>query len=412
MVKPAAKRPPAKSRTRRIWQSVHTWSSLACAVLLLLLCLTGLPLIFHDEIDAWLDTTTSRAPEATPAVIDGADGIATANLDRLVDAVARQYHDERVQYVIWSDDDDAKLKVNLAPPAGVARGNRLVTIDMHAGRILGSAWSEKDWRQGSLMTVVLTLHTDMLLGLTGSVIYCAIGALFLLSLLSGAVLYGRFMTKLAFGTVRAARGARIHWLDLHNLLGIVTLAWAVLMAATGMLNTLDAPLFGHWQKTELAMLLSAYRDAPPVVRPASLSGAIEAARRATPDRTPSFVAFPGSFFSSRHHYTVYMHGTTPLTSRLLVPVLVDARNLTVSKVARLPWYLIALEASRPLHFGDYAGWPMKVLWALLDCVTIVVLASGLYLWLAKRRPAASEATAGRSLSRPTADIRRPPEERQ
>ena len=50
----------------------------------------------------------------------------------------------------------------------------------------------------------------------------------------------------------------------------------------------------------------------------------------------------------------------------------------------LPWYLKTLELSRPLHFGDYGGMPMKVIWALLDIITIVVLSSGLYLWFKKR----------------------------
>jgi len=34
-----------------------------------------------------------------------------------------------------------------------------------------------------------------------------------------------------------------------------------------------------------------------------------------------------------------------------------------------------------LHFGDYGGLPLKIIWALLDLVTITVLGSGLYLWL-------------------------------
>ena len=50
----------------------------------------------------------------------------------------------------------------------------------------------------------------------------------------------------------------------------------------------------------------------------------------------------------------------------------------------MPWYLRALEVSRPLHFGDYGGWPLKIIWALFDLVTIVVLGSGLYLWLSRR----------------------------
>ncbi|GCE79030.1 hypothetical protein MSKU3_0505 [Komagataeibacter oboediens] len=51
----------------------------------------------------------------------------------------------------------------------------------------------------------------------------------------------------------------------------------------------------------------------------------------------------------------------------------------------MPWYLRFLEVSRPLHFGDYGGMPLKILWALLDVVVIGVLVSGLLLWVGKRR---------------------------
>lgn len=43
-----------KARTVRLWSAVHTWTSLIATVFLLLLCLTGLPLIFHHEIDELL----------------------------------------------------------------------------------------------------------------------------------------------------------------------------------------------------------------------------------------------------------------------------------------------------------------------------------------------------------------------
>ena len=35
----------------RRWRWVHRWSSIVCTLFLLMLCLTGLPLIFDDEID-------------------------------------------------------------------------------------------------------------------------------------------------------------------------------------------------------------------------------------------------------------------------------------------------------------------------------------------------------------------------
>ena len=52
----------------RLWYVVHRWSSLIPAPFLLMLCITGLPLIFHDEIDAALgedyDSTFAGAPSA------------------------------------------------------------------------------------------------------------------------------------------------------------------------------------------------------------------------------------------------------------------------------------------------------------------------------------------------------------
>jgi uncharacterized iron-regulated membrane protein len=68
----------------------------------------------------------------------------------------------------------------------------------------------------------------------------------------------------------------------------------------------------------------------------------------------------------------------------LKPVLVDAQTGHVTDSRQLPWYLTGLLLSQPLHFGDYGGLPMQVLWAALDVVTIIVLGSGVYLWLAKR----------------------------
>ena len=50
----------------------------------------------------------------------------------------------------------------------------------------------------------------------------------------------------------------------------------------------------------------------------------------------------------------------------------------------MPWYLRVLEISRPLHFGDYGGMPLKIIWMLLDIATILVLGSGIYLWLSRR----------------------------
>jgi uncharacterized iron-regulated membrane protein len=108
---------------------------------------------------------------------------------------------------------------------------------------------------------------------------------------------------------------------------------------------------------------------------------MEAAQARVPGTKLSFVAFPGTSFSSPHHTTFFLRGNETFTSKLLQPVLVDAKTTQVTASPKLPWYLTALLVSQPLHFGDYGGMPMQILWALLDIATIIVLGSGLYLWL-------------------------------
>ena len=47
-------------------------------------------------------------------------------------------------------------------------------------------------------------------------------------------------------------------------------------------------------------------------------------------------------------------------------MLIDAATGAFTDSRDLPWYVTTLLVSQPLHFGDYGGMPMKIIWALLD----------------------------------------------
>jgi uncharacterized iron-regulated membrane protein len=98
-----------------------------------------------------------------------------------------------------------------------------------------------------------------------------------------------------------------------------------------------------------------------------------------PTITPALVAFPGTPFTSTRHFAVFLRGDEALTSRLLKPMLLDGKTGDVSHVRDLPRYLRLLFVSQPLHFGDYAGMPLKITCALLDLGTIVVMQRGISL---------------------------------
>jgi len=364
------------SRTRA-WAFVHRWTSLVCTLFLLMLCLTGLPLIFHEEIDALTQPASVAAAQAQARPQGPMD------MDEVVALVGRQYPARRIQFVAWLEQA-GQYRVGLSRPPGAHGVKPFVIVDGSAGVILGEAWSEKDWRNGGPMSLLLKLHTDMLMGLPGALFLGAMGLLFTAALVSGVVLYGPFMRKLPFGAVRAGRSRALKWLDLHNLLGVATVCWALVVGLTGAINTLDSLVFGAWQKSVNARLGLVHGAPAPARAPGSLQQAVDVAQRALPSREVSFVAFPGSMFTSPRHYAVYMRGATPFTARLLHPVLVDAATGELTDAGGPPWYLWALEGSRPLHFGDYGGLPLKIMWALLDLILIVVLASGLYLWARRR----------------------------
>jgi uncharacterized iron-regulated membrane protein len=357
----------------RRWSWVHKWTSLVCTVFMLLLCLTGLPLIFSHEINHWLhnDIQPQRVAPGTPA----------ASMDRVL-AAAQARHPLLVPLFMSQEADEPGMwQVTFAKTPTEHDEFRSVIVDAHTAAVLG----EPRFDEG-FMWVMLKLHVDLFAGLPGTLFLGFMGLLLVVAIVSGAVLYAPFMRKLDFGAVRHNKSPRVRWLDLHNLLGIVTLVWAFVVGLTGVINTLGEPVIKLWQADQMADMLAPYKDKTPAATRASLQSSVESARALEPAMRVGFIAFPGTDFSSPFHYGVFMQGNAPLTSRLFKPVLVDAGTARVTDSRALPWYVSTLLISQPLHFGDYGGLPMKIVWALLDIATIVVLGSGLVLWAKRSQP--------------------------
>src|SRR5690606_4862697 len=170
------------------------------------------------------------------------------------------------------------------------------------------------------------------------------------------------------------------WLDLHNLLGIVTLVWALAVGFTGVINTWADLIFKGWQAEQVAalqagntrVLLAADAEGVPPAD-GTIQTAMDRGMAAAPAMAVAMIAWPGTLRATPEHVAVILGGDTPLTSRLTQALLVDPVSGEVLEASARPWYVTALQLSEPLHFGDYGGLPLKVLWALLDILTIVVL---------------------------------------
>jgi uncharacterized iron-regulated membrane protein len=342
----------------RRWRVVHEWTSLICTLFLFVLCLTGLPLVFADEIAG----SPATAPPPVTTSLDGIVGRASVR-----PAFLRIAPDEGRIYF------------------GPAGGGRPLLSDGATGAPVDGGGP----RATGIMDVVLALHGELLGGFAGRLFIGAMGLCALASVVSGIAIYAPFAGSRPFGDVRRSRARRLGWLDRHNVAGIAIAAWLLIVAGTGVMNAIEHPLFALWRARLPASL-------PPATGATRIGAdaALALARRSAPDMRFETIVFPGPTPGIPGYYLVWGEGRTPLTAQLSAPVAIDAASGQVvgGGALPMPWFLRLLDLSRPLHFGDYGGLPLKLLWTLFDGLTLIVLGSGLYLWVARRLTRRSLAT--------------------
>lgn len=371
-----------RAKTVRNWYRIHKWTSLLCTAFLLMLCVTGLPLVFRDEIHDMqgLEVKAAEVPANTPM----------ASLDKVLAAGIGRHPGLHPQFMIWDDDRKNVIEITMGIPTGhELKDFHNVSVDAHTAQVLEEFQPHKDL-VSRLMVIAQNLHIDLYAGEGGRLFLGLMGLLFVVSLVTGAIVYGPFMRRLNFGTVRLNKTSRVKWFDLHNMLGIVVLTWTMVVGLTGMVNTFGDLVIKLWEVKTLSAMMAPYKGKPPIEHLVSLDRVLDTAQKAVPGMTPSIISFPGAPYTTTRHFDVLLRGRTPFSSKLVTPVLIDAETGDLTATKELPWHLKAILLSQPLHFGDYGGLPLKILWALFDVAAIIVLISGLYLWLSKRRTPVEE----------------------
>ena len=164
-----------KSRTIRRWSWVHTWSSLVCTLFLLLLALTGLPLIFHHEIDHLLGDapTLEEMPADTPSL----------DLQALVLKAQAHRPGEVMQYVGWDEDERNGVIAIMAATAGTEpNASHTFMLDARTGEAVAMPAAN-----GGFMMIMLRLHVDLFAGLPGKLLLAFMGVLFVVAMIARAV---------------------------------------------------------------------------------------------------------------------------------------------------------------------------------------------------------------------------------
>jgi uncharacterized iron-regulated membrane protein len=355
--------------TRRLL-AVHRWASVIVSANFIVLALTGLILVFHNEIDVLLGVV----PEASSA--EAEDHGELVSVARAVDIAQAEVPALTPLFVTRREELPHVVMVGFVEGDERARASRMISVDRRTAEVL-----PKLDVFNSFTFFVLRLHAELLAGPPGRLILGVIGLAILVSIVSGFVVYGPMMRRFAFGLLRRDRSRRAFLADLHKLLGASTFAWNFVVAATGVFLCLAVVLFQGFARSEVQSFAKAYAGQPVVTDLSTLDEAIAGTHAAAPTRAWQTVLFPGGMLASRRHYTVFLEGGTGFEGHMLGIAVVDAVTPADVKVLKLPLYLKALLLSEPLHFGDYGGLPLKLVWTAFGLISLILSVTGLWVFI-------------------------------
>lgn len=371
------------SRWLRVNLWLHRWSSLVATLPFLILCLTGTILIFHEEIDSVMGVVPT-APGLGEVERPLADSVASA---------LAAFPGAKVNLLgIDAKAHPGLLQLGTSPIGDSSFDNSTFHFaHLATGKLMAESFTEG----GTLTGFLLELHSQWFVGVIGELIGALVALLILISLLSGLVVYGPHARRAALGTLRRGRGPRLRQLDLHNFIGVIVLAWMLVVASTGFLLGFGSLATGIWTQSAFGRMQQQY-DGPVVdVRapPVNVDGAYTAALSAAPPGwSVSLIIWPGTQLSTPAHYTVLINGSG-LDEQLFRVMQVDARTGVMTSTVELPWYMKAIIISQPLHFGNYGGLALKLLWTVCVWLTLFITFNGAWLWWnrrPKRRPTSQE----------------------
>lgn len=312
---------PVNVRWTRRLYRLHKWNGVMAAPLMFVICLSGAISVFH------------------------ADAIAVPSRDVALEQLAAP--------------DVAGIQFSRADgkPAVVFRNNG----------------TQQPASAAPVFDFLRTLHARLYLpGRNGRMAVGVFGISLLISCLTGWLIHGRFVRQKGWWRIRPGR--QLATSDLHKLVGITSLAFNLLIAVTGVVLAFDA-LIGIAPPRPVPVAPAP----PPYISP---SAAMTTARGVMPRLSPRLLLLPNA---KSPRYTLYADLEGALTRGSASWVQIHAVTGEVLKsydASTGPaWYQMA----EPLHYGNFGGTPLKLVYAGFGLTGAALSLSGLLLTLMKRR---------------------------
>jgi uncharacterized iron-regulated membrane protein len=348
-------------------------------VCLLVAGATGVWLVFRQELDRVLN---SRLRVVTPAATHLSE-------DEIVSRVETAFPAAFVTLVQFPQRPDESVWLDVTPrQSGATLPFNRIYLDQYTGEFLGRRNTRSGVTRGSLDSLILGLHFELLAGPWGYRIMGVAAFIWLVTSLMGLALswphvWLRARSWIPILSTRTSSSYRVNY-DLHRASGVLLLPVLMVLAFTSV--ALNLPEFFR----PVVALFSPLSQRPPGARiradeaVVTFDQADAAVRREFPE------ARTNNIYRDLGHgwHSVYFHLPGDANPQGDNFALIDLKTGKITGVMRpargsagdrfMAWLY-------PLHTGGAFGWPGRLLVALAGIVVLVLNVTGLYTWCVRWR---------------------------
>ncbi|PCK32796.1 PepSY-associated TM helix domain-containing protein [Pseudoalteromonas piscicida] len=368
----------------RIYQSVHTWTGVTTGLLLFIGFFAGAITMFAGSIDKWATPPSHHLPQVDATQYDG-----------LIHRVFEQ-HPEALNGIKVSLED-GHSPVNWYQQGG-ARGLSLDKTLWHGTLNDAGELEAHTSYINELSSLVDYLHRSA--GIVGEIGHDQAGVyvlgiaaiLYFIALVSGVIFLLPTLVK-SFFALRDKKGASRFWLDTHNLIGITSLPFHIIIAITVIVFAFHDILYDGLGKLYGDKPLFARQVPPAVEYKVENLPSIDVILQKAKDYAPGYQvkeitlsrlnsARPSAsiqLLSDRH----LMRG--PEADYLFMnPYTFEVSASSVADDAQGVWGAVVTTLFG-LHFGSYGGELGRWAYFIMGILGAVLFYTGNLLWLEKRR---------------------------
>jgi uncharacterized iron-regulated membrane protein len=358
----------ANSRLRRLWLNIHLWIALTFAVLLVPISLSGALLVWHDHLDALINSGryAVTAGQALPA---------SALLAKAGEAVGQDF---RPIVVRFPESAGWPATVNAREERKGEQGGRSRVMTVYLDPATGRVLDVSEFRF-TLIGFLYRFHENLTIPeYEGRSIVGWVGVGMLIMSLSGIYLWWPRGGKKILRCFRWRRGSTLS-LNLHHLFGFWVAIPLAVVSLTGIY--LGFPQQGRQWLSSVAPMTAQQRGGfnAPLLRQTNLNAdsALAAALNAEPGTQAAAIFLPTQQAQS---WRVQLRSENAAG---VMTVMIDDRSGAANKVVPLSGDRAA-QWIRWIHEGSNAGLLWQVLVFLCGVLPTAFMITGVLIWLRSR----------------------------